>query len=164
MTSLLLIIALCCGQTDQELAIRLAIAINATQPAPQSVLVEPDHIAEPSKMVPQYTTRQETRYRWVKKCFGGYCRMVRQAYTVNVKVPVASAATKSWPRYPTTPRQQPWTQGGRHITWRHLLEGEHKAWRFDPTWLQSLTQTEIEQLHADCHEGKVRTQFIVTLP
>lgn len=160
MTTFLLTLALFCGQYDDELAI--AIAINAPQPAQQSVVTEPK-AQPPVKPVQQFTTRQVTKYRTVKRCFGSYCKWVREPYTVTVRVPVESAATKSWPRYPTSPRQQPWTQSGRHVTWRHLLEGEHKAWRFDPAWLASLTQLEVEQLHADCHEGKVRRNSIVTL-
>lgn len=136
------------------------------EPQEQSVVTS-DTTAKPVAETPkqeQFTTRQETRYRWVrqKKCYGSYCRyvMVRQPYTVTVKVPVESASTKTWPRYPTTPRQRPWTQGGRHITWRHLTQGEH-AGKFDQAWLQSLTQLEVEQLHADEHENKVQWAYVV---
>lgn len=156
MTALLLAILLC-----DPTAIEFAWA-QATADVPAEVSIVAPKV-EPQKAP---ATRQETRYRWVRQrynCRGGQCsyRMVRQSYTVTVQVPAASAAKTSWPSYPTTPRQRAWTQGGRHVTWRHLLEGEHKAWKFDPAWLASLSQIEVEQLHADCHEGKVRTNFIV---
>lgn len=156
MNALLLAILLC-----DPTAIEFAWA-QATADAPAEVSIVAPKV-EPQEIP---ATRQVTKYRLVRQrynCRGGQCsyRWVKQAYTVTVNVPAESATKETSPRYPTSPRQRPWTQGGKHITWRHLLEGEHKVWKFDPAWLASLTQTEVEQLHADCHEGKVRTNFIV---
>lgn len=68
-----------------------------------------------------------------------------------------------WPRYPTNPRQGPWTQNGRHVNWRHLLEGRH-AGKFDAAWLKWTAENVpygIEQIHADDHEGKVHWAYVV---
>lgn len=163
MTALFIAALLSC-QLEQELAI--AIAINAPRAEQQSVVIEPEPVpvVQP-KPVQQYTTREEKRTKrvWGKVSCGRWgCRYgwINQEYTVRVKVPVESAATKSWPRYPTSPRQRPWTQSGRHITWRHLTQGEH-AGKFNAAWLQSLSRTELEQLHADEHENKVQWSRVV---
>lgn len=44
--------------------------------------------------------------------------------------------------------------------WTHLTRGEH-AGQFDHTWLQSLSHAEIQSLHADDHEGRVKTAYVV---
>jgi hypothetical protein len=143
---------------ENEIAIALALAeANTTAAQQQSIVV-----------APEYITRQETRHRLVRQrynCRGGQCsyRWVKQAYTVSVRVP-AEAYNTTLPRYPTSPARRPWTQGGKHITWRHLLTGEHKLERFDPIWLQMLTQAEIESLHTDCHTGQVKSSFVVRIP
>jgi hypothetical protein len=44
--------------------------------------------------------------------------------------------------------------------WRHLTVGEH-AGKFDHAWLQSLSYAEIQSLHSDDHEGRVKWQYAV---
>lgn len=166
MTTIVLALALLCGQTNQELAIALAIAINAPQPEQQSVVAEPVQpvpaVARPAKPAQQYRT--ETRYRLVRKkfCNGGRCyyRMVREPYTVRVAIGKQAAA--NWPTYPTQPRASRWHQNGHAVTWQHLLEGEHARHNFDPAWLKSRTRAELEQLHAHSHTGRLDARFIVT--
>lgn len=160
MNALLLIVALFCGQFDTELAI--AIAVNTPQATEQSVVAS-DTSAKPVAETPkqeQFIVRQEIRYRKVKRCFGSYCRWVREAYTVTVRGPVNA----SWPHYPTTNKAIWRLNGGRgaHANWQHLTQGEHAKQRFDSNWLQSLSQPEIEALHADLHEGTLKSGFIVT--
>lgn len=51
----------------------------------------------------------------------------------------------------------------RQITW---LAGDwtHVAWhepRLDHNWLRSLTYSELQSLHSDCHEGTVQWNFVV---
>ena len=43
--------------------------------------------------------------------------------------------------------------------WRHLMQGEH-AGKFDAAWLQSLSNSEIQSLHSDDHEGRVKWQYV----
>lgn len=45
-------------------------------------------------------------------------------------------------------------------SWRHLTTGEH-AGKFDAAWLQTLSNAEIQSLHSDAHEGRVKWQFAV---
>lgn len=149
--------------------IGIALALNAEAPQEQSVVKAPatpitrleGHLKNP----PKFTTRQETRTKrvWEKISCNRYgCKWgwVNRKYTVTVKVPVESAAKTNWPNYPTSPRQNPWTQGGRHVTWRHLTSGDH-AGKFSSAWLQTLSQSEVEQLHADDHENKVKWAYVV---
>src|SRR6185369_16767785 len=50
-----------------------------------------------------------------------------------------------------------WTGCG---SWRHLTQGEH-AGKFDSRWLQSLSGAEIQSLHSDDHDGRVKWQYVV---
>lgn len=153
-----------CNPLEHQIAIAKAI-VETQQDKQQSVVVAKE--IQPPTRLETHTQqfKNERRSRLVRKkiCHGRYCtyQYVREYYTV--KVPVASAANKNWPSYPTTPRQQAWTQRGRHVTWRHLLEGDHKHHSFDPEWLRTRTQLEIEQIHSDSHEHCLKEQFIVTL-
>jgi len=159
------------GEYENKLAIALALA-DTTASDEQSVLasttpkdVAPPVVSPPAKppvkQEPKFKEVRVTKYRYVKErygCNGGQCkfRWVKQPYTVIERVPVTSRTGG----YPTTPKQTPWTQGGKKITWQHLTTGEH-AGKYDASWLKTLSDAEIQQLHADCHEGTVKKNFIV---
>lgn len=154
----LLLTALFCADFDNDIAI--AIAIN--QPVAQEQSVVTPEAKPPAVPVQKFTTRKETRYRTVKRCFGGYCKWVREPYTVTVRVPVESAATKSWPRYPTTNKSIYRLNNGHgaHADWKHLTQGQHSG-KFNADWLRTLSQAEIEALHADDHTNKVQWAYVV---
>lgn len=44
--------------------------------------------------------------------------------------------------------------------WTHLTRGEH-AGKFDSAWLQTLSNAEIQSLHSDAHEGRVKSAYVV---
>lgn len=44
--------------------------------------------------------------------------------------------------------------------WQHLATGEHRG-KFDPTWLKGLSNAELQSLHSDDHEGKVKWDHVV---
>jgi len=44
--------------------------------------------------------------------------------------------------------------------WRHLTQGEH-AGKFDHNWLRSLSNSEVQSLHSDDHENRVKWQYVV---
>lgn len=44
--------------------------------------------------------------------------------------------------------------------WTHLTRGEH-AGKYDPDWLKGLSNAEIQSLHADDHERRVKSQYVV---
>lgn len=150
------------GSSECETKLAIALALHAEDGEPAQVSVVKDHVAQPRKKVEQaYKEVRVTKYRYVKErygCKGGQCkfRWVKQPYTVVERVPVTSRTGG----YPTTPKQTPWTQGGKKITWQHLTTGVH-AGKYDAGWLQTLTDAEIQQLHADDHEGTVKKNFIV---
>ena len=50
-----------------------------------------------------------------------------------------------------------WTGCG---SWQHLAVGEHIG-KFDQTWLKSLSNEEIQSLHSDDHEKRVKWEFVV---
>lgn len=52
-------------------------------------------------------------------------------------------------------RANVWT-GCSH--WTHMDQGEHRG-KFDREWLKGLTWNELQSLHADDHEGRVKWQF-----
>lgn len=43
--------------------------------------------------------------------------------------------------------------------WTHLTRGEH-AGQFPAEWLKTLTYTEVQSVHSDAHEGKVRWEYV----
>jgi hypothetical protein len=147
------------GEYETKLAIALALA-DTDEPAQVSVVK--DHVAQPRKKVEQaYREVKVTKTRrvWGKiSCNRNGCRYgwINERYTVTERVPVTKTGG-----YPTTPKQKPWTQGGRKITWKHLLEGQHRKENFDPGWLKTLSEEEIQQIHADCHENKLKTEYVV---
>lgn len=44
--------------------------------------------------------------------------------------------------------------------WQHLTRGEH-AGKFDHAWLASLSWAELQSLHSDDHEGRVKSAYVV---
>lgn len=73
------------------------------------------------------------------------------------KTPAKDAAEAPPPRaaYPT--RGKLWSGCGG---WQHLASGQH-AGKFDPAWLQSLSNAELQALHSDDHEGRVKWEYVV---
>lgn len=148
------------GEYETKLAIALALHAEDGEPAEVSVVKESLITAKPKEQA--YREVKVTKYRYVKErygCKGGQCkfRWVKQPYTVTERVPIATKTGG----YPTIPKQKPWTQGGKKITWQHLLEGQHRKENFDPGWLKTLSEEEIQQIHADCHENKLKTEYVV---
>lgn len=45
-------------------------------------------------------------------------------------------------------------------TWQHLATGEHKG-KFDTAWLKTLSNSEVQSLHSDDHEGRVKWDRVV---
>lgn len=43
--------------------------------------------------------------------------------------------------------------------WHHLLESPHAHYNFDPKWLKSLSNDEIQSLHSDAHENRVNWNY-----
>lgn len=43
--------------------------------------------------------------------------------------------------------------------WQHLASGEHIG-KFPTEWLKSLTWAEVQSLHSDDHEGKVKWEYV----
>jgi len=159
------------GEYENKLAIALALA-DTTASDEQSVLASttPKDVAPPVVSPPaKPPVKQEPKFREVRvtktrkvwgkiSCNRNGCRYgwINEKYTVTERVPVTSRTGG----YPTTPKQTPWTQGGKKITWQHLTTGVH-AGKYDASWLKTLSDAEIQQLHADCHEGTVKQNFIV---
>lgn len=46
-------------------------------------------------------------------------------------------------------------------SWQHMLTGPHRG-KYDPVWLSQLTNAELQSLHSDDHEGRVRQQYTVS--
>ena len=149
------------GEYENKLAIALALA-DTDEPAQVSVVKESLTTAKPPvKQEPKFREVRVTKTRkvWGKiSCNRNGFRYgwINEKYTVTERVPVTSRTGG----YPTTPKQTPWTQGGKKITWQHLTTGVH-AGKYDASWLKTLSDAEIQQLHADCHEGTVKQNFIV---
>lgn len=45
-------------------------------------------------------------------------------------------------------------------SWVHLTKGEHRG-KYSPAWLQSLSWDELQSLHSDDHERRVKMQYVV---
>lgn len=43
--------------------------------------------------------------------------------------------------------------------WQHMTTGEHRG-KFDIEWLKSLSYAELQSLHSDAHDGKVKELFV----
>lgn len=43
--------------------------------------------------------------------------------------------------------------------WRHMTQGVH-AGKYDPAWLQALSWDELQSLHSDDHEGRVKQSYV----
>jgi hypothetical protein len=65
---------------------------------------------------------------------------------------------KSTPARSGYPVRSGWWTGCPN--WTHLTRGEH-AGQFDHAWLQSLSNAEIQSLHADDHEGRTKWAYVV---
>lgn len=72
-----------------------------------------------------------------------------------VEVEAPTVEPQPWPNYPL--RSSWWSGCG---SWRHLASGEH-AGKFDPDWLAQLSHAEVQSLHSDDHERRVRWEFTV---
>lgn len=150
------------SECETKLAIALALHAEDGEPAEVSVVKESLITAKPAKPKEQaYREVKVTKTRrvWGKiSCNRNGCRYgwINEKYTVTERVPVTKTGG-----YPTAPKQKPWTQGGKKITWKHLLEGQHRKENFDPGWLKTLSEEEIQQIHADCHENKLKTEYVV---
>lgn len=60
--------------------------------------------------------------------------------------------------YPNYPLRSKWWSGCSG--WQHLTTGQH-AGKFDTDWLKGLSHQEIQSLHSDDHEGKVKWDSVV---
>lgn len=60
--------------------------------------------------------------------------------------------------YPHYPLRGNWWSGCPN--WTHLTVGPHKG-KFDPEWLKGLSNPEIQSLHSDDHDGRVKWEFAV---
>lgn len=72
--------------------------------------------------------------------------------------PKVQPKVEAVPKYPT--RGNLWTGCD---SWKHLTTGKH-AGKFDSTWLQTLSWSELQSLHSDDHEGQVKWKYVVRCP
>lgn len=91
----------------------------------------------------------------VKKCNGRSCWYENVQTWVPYTASNPQSSTSSNPYYPT--RGGLWSGCG---SWKHLTQGEHRG-KFDPTWLQGLSWNELQSLHSDDHDGRVKWQYVV---
>ena len=76
--------------------------------------------------------------------------------------PVVQAEASEFPNYPTS-TGNPNTHSRRWTGlsgWQHLNSGQHRG-KFDVAWLQTLTWAELQSLHDDDHEGRVKWEHAV---
>lgn len=110
-----------------------------------------------SKVIPKASSAPTGYWKTirVKKCNGRICwyENVRTWVPYATSNPQSSTSTDSY--YPT--RRSLWSGCG---SWKHLTQGEHRG-KFDPTWLQGLSWNELQSLHSDDHEGRVKWQYVV---
>lgn len=71
----------------------------------------------------------------------------------NATLKPAPKATSA--RYPV---RGSWWSGCRD--WEHMTRGEHRG-KFDKAWLRSLSWAELQSLHSDDHEGRVKWEHVV---
>jgi len=45
-------------------------------------------------------------------------------------------------------------------SWQHMTKGEH-AGKYSSQWLKSLTWQELQSLHSDDHEGRVKWEYVI---
>lgn len=106
-------------------------------------------------------------------CDGDRCRNVRrwvqdaparrvEATGTSLQTPVKRQPVK-WPSYPSRPLGRRWTFNGGQITARHLAGGHHAHERFDPNWLNGLSNAQLTALGSDSHnhQDHLREQYIV---
>lgn len=75
------------------------------------------------------------------------------------KAPVATKASKVasvLTGYPVRPSSSWWTGCS---SWTHMTTSVH-AGKFPSTWLQSLSSAELQSVHSDDHEGKVKWAYV----
>lgn len=65
------------------------------------------------------------------------------------------APVSAFPHYPL--RSSYWSGCPN---WTHLTVGPHRG-KFDSEWLKGLSNPELQSLHADDHEGRVKWDFVV---
>ena len=147
---LALLFAVPVSECETKLAIALALA-EADEPAQTSVVKEtktdkPKQQSYKEVRVTKYRTETRcSRDRWGRKS----CHKVRVPYTVIERVPIATKTGG----YPTGNTKIYRLNGGKgpHVDWKHLTQGDH-AGKFDPSWLRTLSQAELEALHSDHHD------------
>lgn len=106
----------------------------------------------------QATGHWETQTFRYKVCNGRGCSW----HTGSKSVWVADAPAKQSPNKILKPKaaypiRNSWWTGCS--SWRHLTQGQH-AGKFDPNYLQSLNWEELQSLHSDAHEGKVKWSYV----
>lgn len=68
------------------------------------------------------------------------------------------AVVKSTPARRGYPVRGGWWTGCPN--WTHLTRGEHTG-QFDHAWLRTLSNAELQSLHSDAHEGRVKWAYVV---
>lgn len=96
----------------------------------------------------------EFAQRWSRDNTGSEIRVQNQ----GVQIGSNQANYQSTLGYPI--RGSWWTGCG---SWRHMTQGEH-AGKFDPAWLQSLSNAELQSLHSDDHEHRVKWAYVNKAP
>lgn len=124
-------------------------------------------VTPPAARIQKYRTKKIVEYKQEKQrvCTRNWRGQTSCGWkTVTVAVPKEYQVPVEWPDYPLTNKKVYRLNNGRgpKATWEHLAnDPHHTGMRFNREWLQSLTDAEIQALHADCHEGTVQTMFIV---
>lgn len=103
------------------------------------------------------TGHWETGSYKVKVCNGRNCHYETRYQKVWVKDSPKKVLQPSTPRTSHYPVRGSWWTGAS--SYRHLLTGPH-AGRFNENWLKRLSYEEIQSLHSDHHEGKVKWQYV----
>lgn len=93
----------------------------------------------------------------VANCPGGNCPTVSAFTWQDNASAVVSQRTVTRTHYPIRPPSTWWTGCD---SWRHLTIGEHTG-QFDSVWLQSLSWNELQSLHSDAHDGRIRWASVV---
>lgn len=102
----------------------------------------------------QATGHWETRTFKYKVCNGRGCSWHTGSKSVWVVDSPAKQAPKPKAKYPI--RSGWWTGMS---SYKHLLTGIH-AGNFNEDWLKSLSYEELQSLHSDHHEGKVKWHYV----
>lgn len=125
--------------------------------------VIPKFVPKPAapKAVAGHWENRPVRVR-VKVCHGSYCTYEWRTQNKRVWIPgttstpkVTKAVDSRMGYYPV--RRGWWSGCG---SWKHLTVGEHRG-KYDPAYLQSLSWAELQSLHSDDHEHRVKRQFVI---